>query len=78
MIHVHKLKTWPTYFYAVTAGTKTFEIRKNDRDFKEGDVLILQCYDPERKVYNGQEVAKRVTYITDWDQKPGNVVMGLG
>ena len=78
MINVHKLKTWPTYFYAVAAGTKTFEIRKNDRDFKEGDVLILQCYDPETKTYNGQEVAKRVTYITDWDQKPGNVVMGLG
>jgi hypothetical protein len=78
MITVHKLKTWPAYFYAVTAGTKTFEIRKNDRDFKVGDVLILQCYDPETGTYNGQEVARTVTYVTDWEQKPGNVVLGLG
>lgn len=78
MINVHRLKTWPVYFYAVTAGNKNFEIRKNDRDFKVGDVLILQCFDPETQTYNGQEVAMRVTYISDWDQKPGNVVMGLG
>lgn len=78
MITVHKLKTWPIHFYAVTAGVKNFEIRKNDRGFKDGDVLILQCFDPETQTYNGQEVARRVTYISDWDQKPGNVVMGLG
>jgi hypothetical protein len=78
MITVHTLKTWPTQFNAVTSGAKTFEIRKNDRDFKVGDVLILQCYDPETQTYVGREIAKTVTYITDWDQKPGNVVMGLG
>jgi len=77
VITVHKLKTWPSYFYAVARGEKTFEIRKNDRDFKVGDVLILQCYDPDKGTYTGHEVVKKVTYITDWEQKPGNVVLGL-
>lgn len=44
---VHELKTWPYYFEEVWNGTKTFEVRKNDRDFRVGDTLILQEYDHE-------------------------------
>lgn len=39
---VHELKTWNEYFEAVFMGHKTFEVRKNDRDFKKGDTLILK------------------------------------
>lgn len=38
----HVLKTWPTYWDAVARGDKTFEGRKNDRDFTEGDLVVLQ------------------------------------
>jgi Domain of unknown function (DUF3850) len=77
MINIHKLKTWPLYFSAVRGGWKPFEIRKDDRDYKVGDVLILQCYDPATQTYNGEEEARLVTYITDYEQKPGFVVMGI-
>lgn len=77
MITVHKLKTWRSYFYAVTSGAKNFEIRKNDRDFKEGDMLILQCFDPKTETYDGQEVSRTVSYMTNFEQKPGFVVLGL-
>ena len=77
MITVHKLKTWPAYFYAVTAGTKTFEIRKNDRDFKAGDVLRLLEYDPERDEYSGRALDFTVGYVTAWMQQPGYVVLSL-
>ena len=30
----HELKTWPGYFEEIFMGHKTFEIRKNDRNFK--------------------------------------------
>lgn len=38
----HILKCWPIYFDAVARGEKTFEIRRDDRGFQKGDVLVLQ------------------------------------
>lgn len=35
----HNLKILPEYYIAVSDGSKTFEIRKNDRDFHLGDIL---------------------------------------
>ena len=43
----HCLKTIQPYFADVENGTKTFEVRKNDRNFKIGDILFLQEYDEE-------------------------------
>jgi hypothetical protein len=39
---VHELKTWDMFMMDIATGKKTFELRKNDRDFNEGDVLLLQ------------------------------------
>lgn len=73
---IHELKIWPIYFEKVLSGEKTFELRKNDRDFQVGDVLILKEFNsglsdatgPERVVieergYTGREVKKKITYI---------------
>lgn len=59
----HKLKTWPEHFDAVVSGQKTFEIRKNDRNFKEGDILILEKYDPEEKEYLFEAIFVKVKHI---------------
>lgn len=45
---VHRLKAWPEFYTALAAGTKTFEFRPNDRDFKVGDLLLLQEWRPPR------------------------------
>jgi hypothetical protein len=59
----HDLKIWPEYFGAVLDGSKTFEIRKNDRDFKEGDILILKEWDPKKKIFSGRVTCLTVSYL---------------
>ena len=54
---IHELKILPEYFKAQKAGKKNFEIRKNDRDYKVGDKLVLKEYDPKAKEFE--------TMITD-------------
>lgn len=72
----HELKIWPQYYCRVAAGTKTFEVRKNDRGFQPGDVVILREYDPSRLVHsvseeygftNSPELSFRVGYVLPID-----------
>ena len=74
---VHELKCWKQFYAEVEAGRKTFEIRWNDRDYCVGDVLLLKEWDHLADGYTGRELRRTVTYITDWEQKRGFVVMGL-
>lgn len=63
----HALKTWPEYYKQVELGVKTFEIRRKDRDFKVGDILFLQEYDPNLGEYTGKQLSRKVTYILEGD-----------
>jgi hypothetical protein len=38
----HELKIWPEYFAQVRNGRMKFQLRRNDRDFKVGDQLLLK------------------------------------
>jgi len=58
----HKLKTLPQYFEEVAANRKPWELRKNDRNFKVHDILILQEYIPEEG-YTNRELRVKVIYI---------------
>ena len=73
----HRLKIWPEFFEAVLSGKKTFEIRKNDRDYQVNDLLLLQEYNPETEEYTGRELLVEVTYITDFGQPENQVVMSI-
>lgn len=46
-IRCHTLKSWPVHFQAVLARKKTAEIRRMDREFVEGDFLLLSEFVPE-------------------------------
>ncbi|BBN97471.1 DUF3850 domain-containing protein [Sporolactobacillus terrae] len=70
----HKIKILPEYFKAVAEGRKTFEIRNNDRNYREGDTVVLQEWDGQ---YTGFQITKQIGFVTDFEQKPGYVVFGL-
>jgi ASC-1-like (ASCH) protein len=71
---IHELKILPEYFDAVVNGRKRFEIRKNDRDYQVGDLLILNEWD---NGFTGDLYKVKITYITDYAQQDGYVVMGI-
>jgi len=77
---IHELKTWNEYFEEVFMGHKTFEIRKNDRDFKKGDTLILKEWDNFRETFTGRKLARTVTYVFEggsFGLEKGFVVMSI-
>lgn len=67
----HTLKVLIKYADAIVNGTKTFEIRKNDRNFKVGDKIVFEVvanegYDVRaaaRHPLNGSTY--RIEYILD-------------
>ena len=81
MMKTHALKTWPIYFEAMWVGDKMFELRRQDREFREQDRLLLQEYDPVKKAYTGRELLVRVTCLVDsvpeWGLMEDFCIMGV-
>lgn len=80
---VHHLKIWKEFFPSVKSGEKKSEIRKADREYKRGDVLILHEYDRFKKVNTGATYAVWVTHVGGADRpriglKPGYVCLSIG
>lgn len=81
MTQTHKLKTHTKYFEQILEGNKTFEIRKDDREFKLGDMLCLQEFDPITKKYTGRAINMNVTSLLknkpEFGLKEGFVLMSI-
>lgn len=73
----HELKIYQEYFEAVKDGRKKFEIRKNDRNYKVGDILVLLEYDKYYEAFTGEKITVEITYLTDYAQQDGYVVLGI-
>jgi ASC-1-like (ASCH) protein len=48
----HELKIEPQYFKEIISGKKKFELRKNDRNFQVGNILILKDVFDSGKCYH--------------------------
>lgn len=67
----HMLKTDPAVFQDVLDGSKTFEIRFNDRGYQVDDLIVLketkftgqQMKSGQPLVYTGREIQKRISYV---------------
>lgn len=55
-----KKKTWLKEFEQMLKGKKNADVRLADFECKEGDILILEEYNPETKTYTGRVIKKRI------------------
>jgi len=62
MAKIHK-KVWREYFEDILSGKKQFELRLADFEVNEGDVLVLEEWDKDKKEYTGRKVEVTATYI---------------
>jgi len=58
-----KKKCWPEFFEKILSGKKKFELRLADFEVKEGDILILEEWNPAVKEYTGRKIEKKVGYV---------------
>lgn len=59
----HELKTTQPHFAHVQSGAKRAEIRRDDRGFAVGDVLVLRECDRGTDALTGRYVEVRVTHV---------------
>lgn len=85
----HHLKVVDPYYRPLATDEKTFEVRKDDRDFQVGDVLHLHWWHPESctddcpaseyatcPAYVGSSRTKRVTFVYSGDPRFGGIEPG--
>lgn len=78
---IHHIKCLPEFFERSKAGLKNYEIRKNDRDYKVGDILVLEAYDLNKNIFLGEKLERKVEYILPGGQfgiDPEYVILELG
>lgn len=61
MSKVVEKKILPQYFREVQSGKKNFELRKDEDNIQEGDILVLNEFNDGSST--GRSVIRRVTYV---------------
>ena len=59
---IHK-KVWSEYFEKIISGKKKLELRLADFEINEGDTLVLEEWDKDKKEYTGRKIEVVATYI---------------
>ncbi|WP_065755239.1 DUF3850 domain-containing protein [Bradyrhizobium paxllaeri] len=83
---VHHVKCWRVFFDDMQTGRKSFDVRRDDRDYQIGDIMNFKEWAPAETRYTGRETRKLITYIVHAGEgsfaplaglKPGFCVLGL-
>lgn len=75
---VHDVKLGTTFFDDVKTGRKTFELRKNDRGYKEGDIIVMHEY--KDGTTTSRTIEKKIVYMLEdfTGLEDGYCILGLG
>jgi hypothetical protein len=50
-MNIHDLKIWPDEYSEVESGRKTADYRRNDRDYKLGDLVLFREFIPDKEAW---------------------------
>lgn len=78
MSKIHEVKILPEFFCHGVMGRKPFEVRRNDRGYKDGNILRELEWPPYGGC-TGRVLEREITYVLDNPDycKEGFVVLGL-
>lgn len=62
-VKIHEVKIGAAFFEEAACGKKNFELRRNDRGYRVGDLLELQEY--KNGEYTGRTCRKLITYMLE-------------
>jgi ParB family chromosome partitioning protein len=76
---VHHLKSWPEFFKAIANGDKTFDLRRDDRNYAVDDHVTFEEFRPGVGEYTGVTATRRIAYVLrDFEGlMPGYCILGL-
>jgi hypothetical protein len=70
----HQLKLFEKFWEPVMSGKKCFEIRKNDRDYRQGDRIIFK----DHPLGFATSPEFEITYVlAGWGLQEGYVCLGI-
>lgn len=64
----HELKIWPEFFEGLEAPPekrKTFDVRRIDRKYAVGDMILFREWEPKTARYSGRECKRKISYILE-------------
>lgn len=77
---LHKLKISPRFYSDIEMSGKRFEVRRDDRKYQIGDILVLNEF--ANNIFTGRTIYALVTYIHRNDaqttfMRDGYIIMGI-
>lgn len=78
----HRVKTHESLYEAIMLQAKKAEFRKNDRNYRHGDTLVMTFVDDDGRVPDGKEerpefLVSHVVYGPDWGIPDGYCMMSI-
>ena len=77
----HEIKILPKYFEKAKDWSKPFELRKDDRSYQLGDIVILKEFSYSEGIYTGRQAVRKISYILrdcpDYGLKDGYCIIGF-
>lgn len=77
-MRTHEVKAHPDNFTLMLTEQKPFDVRRDDRLYERGDIIIFNEWDPNKNEYTGRSIKRLVTCKQIWEGlSPGYCALGL-